>query len=91
MTHSLANLMKSYFSHYLTVQLEWLNSLGKRPELCGVNRDVMNKTARVVGLTSHYITAPPSLAPCAIPSIHGHKKSPLNEGFLQTCVIRPQT
>ncbi|NOR43859.1 MAG: tyrosine-type recombinase/integrase [Gammaproteobacteria bacterium] len=30
--------------------LEWLNSLGKRPELCGVNRGVMNKTARVAGV-----------------------------------------
>ena len=27
--------------------LEWLNSLGKGPELCGVNRGVVNKTARV--------------------------------------------
>ena len=30
--------------------LEWLNSLGKRPELCGVNRGVMNKSARVDGV-----------------------------------------
>jgi integrase/recombinase XerD len=30
--------------------LEWLNSLGKRPELCGVNRGVINKTARVAGV-----------------------------------------
>ena len=61
MTHSLANLMKSFFSHYLPVQLEWLNSLGKRPELCGVNRDAMNKTARVAGVnfTLHNRTAFP--------------------------------
>ena len=61
MTHSLANLMKWFFSHYLPVQLEWLNSLGKRPELCGVNRDVMNKTARVAGVnfTLHNRTAIP--------------------------------
>ena len=30
-----------------------------------------------------YICAPPSLAPCAIPPVHGHKKSPLEEGFLR--------
>jgi hypothetical protein len=64
--------MKSFFSHYLPVQLEWLNSLGKRPELCGVNRDVMNKTARVAGVnfTLHNRTAIP-----------GHKKALIKRAF----------